>query len=143
MDGTALKRWRKQLRYTQEEAAKQLDVARATIQNWEYEVTALPSAIDFACQECMRRWKQRPDFGPVLLVYPNRPIWPQSDSPSLPLLHCEPYPDNEAAIQRALRLRLDQPFINPWILEEGESVVWNSPELLLECARRSRLTNAV
>ena len=112
MDGPALKMWRKQLRYTQEEAAKQLGVSRATIQNWEHEVTPLPGAIDFACQECVRRWRQRPDFGPVLLVYADSPVWPPpSDGLNcIPLLHCEPYPDNAAAIQRALRLRRDQDF---------------------------------
>ena len=137
MDGPALKTWRRQLRFTQEEAAKQLDVSRATIQNWEHEVTPLPGAIDFACQECARRWKQRPSFGPVLLVYPDSPIWPDSENPNcVPLLHCEPYPDNEAAIQRALLLRRDQPLLTPWILEEGDNVVWNSPELHLECTRR-------
>jgi DNA-binding XRE family transcriptional regulator len=134
MDGPALKIWRKQLRLTQDEAAKQLDVARATIQNWEHEVTPLPGAIDLACQECVRRWKQQPSFGPVLLVYPDGPIWPHTENSNrLPLLHCEPYPDNEAAIQRALRLT---PFVAPWILEEGESVVWNSLELQVECTKR-------
>jgi hypothetical protein len=60
-----------------------------------------------------------------------------ADQPdSIPVLYCEPYPDNEAAIQRALRLR-DQPnFANAWILEEDENVIWNSSELLLECHRR-------
>ena len=143
MDGRALKKWRKQLGYTQEEAAQQLGVVRSTIQNWEHEITSLPGAIDLACQECVRCWKQRPDFGPVLLVYTDGPIWPPSDqSDCLSLLYCEPYSDNEAAIQRALRLSDDQNFANAWILEEGENVIWNSPELLLECRRRS-IRNAV
>src|SRR5262249_6973994 len=76
MDGRALREWRKHLGFTQEEAAKHLDVTRATIQNWEYGITSLPGAIHFACQECVRRWKQRPDFGPVLLVYTDGLIWP-------------------------------------------------------------------
>ena len=134
MDGPTLKKWRKELRFTQEEAAKLLDVSRATIQNWEHEVTALPGAIDFACQQCVRRWKQRPDFGPVLLVYADSPGGPPSseghDFP--PLLHCEPYPNNEAAIQRVLQLRRGQNFVYLWILEEGEHVVWDGTELLLE-----------
>jgi transcriptional regulator with XRE-family HTH domain len=138
MDGRAFKKWRKQLDFSQEEAAKHLDVARSTIQNWEYEITPVPGAIDFACQECVRRWKQRPDFGPVLLVYTDGLIWAPADEPDcLPLLYCELYSDNEAAIQRTLRLR-DQPnFANAWILEEDENVVWNSSELLFECDRRS------
>jgi hypothetical protein len=52
-------------------------------------------------------------------------IWAPSDRPdSLPILYCEP--NNEAAIQRAVRLR-DQPhFANSWILGEDENVIWNS-----------------
>src|SRR6516162_3012352 len=104
MDGPALKNWRKQLGCTQDQAAKQLGVVRATIQNWEREFTSPPGAIDFACQECVRHWKQRPDFGPVLLVYPDAPIWPPFDQPDcFPLLYCEPYSNNEAAIQGALQ----------------------------------------
>jgi transcriptional regulator with XRE-family HTH domain len=143
MDRHAFRKWRKQLGFTQEEAAKHLDVARATIQNWEHGITPLPGAIDFVCQECVRRWKQRPDFGPVLLVYTDGLIWPPYDQPDcLPVLYCEPHSDNEAAIQRALRLRDDPNFANAWILEEGENVIWNSSELLLECQRRS-IRNAV
>src|SRR5262249_6973999 len=55
----------------------------------------------------------------------------------LPVLYCEPYSDNEAAIQRALRLRDEPNFASAWILEEGENVIWNSSELLLECQRRN------
>jgi transcriptional regulator with XRE-family HTH domain len=138
MNGATLRKWRKQLGFTQEEAAKHLDVSRATIQNWELEITAVPGAMDFACQECARRWKQRPDFGPVLLVYTEGLIWPPYDQPDyFPNLYCEPYPDNEAAIQRALRLSNKPNFANAWILEKGETVIWNSAELLLECTRRS------
>lgn len=139
MDGATLRKWRKQLRYTQEEAAKQLGVSRATIQNWEHELTALPGPIDFACQECVRRWKQRPDFGPVVLVYPDSPVWPpSSDSPRSPtLLHCEPYPNNGAAMQRVFRLRRDQNFVTAWILEEGENLVSSSAELLGECTKKN------
>jgi DNA-binding XRE family transcriptional regulator len=137
MDGSALKEWRKQLRFTQEEAGRELGVVRQTIQNWENKDTTLPLSIDLACQEFMRRWKRRPDFGPVLLVYGDNPMWPPTDRPhNLPVLHCEPYPHNEAAIRRALQLRDDENFFNPYILEEGDNVVWNCPELLLECDRR-------
>jgi transcriptional regulator with XRE-family HTH domain len=57
MDGRGFRKWRKQLGFSQEEAAKHFDVTRATIQNWEYEITSLPGAIDRACQECVRRLK--------------------------------------------------------------------------------------
>ena len=131
MDAGAFKKWRKHLSYTQEEAARHLGVVRSTIQHWEHKVTALPGAIDFACDECVRQWKQRPDFGPVLLVYTYAPIWPTSDAP--PVLHCEPHPDNDVAIQRLVQLRKEQSPANAWMLEEGNNVIWNDPELLLEC----------
>ena len=138
MNGNAFRKWRKQLGFTQEKAAKHLDVSRATIQNWEYGVTAVPGAMDFASQECARRWKQRPDFGPVVLVYTEGLIWPPYDKPDcLPTLYCERYPNNEAAIQRAVLLGNKPNLANAWILEERDTVIWNSSELLLECRRRS------
>jgi DNA-binding XRE family transcriptional regulator len=137
MDAGTFKNWRKQLCYTQEEAARHLGVVRSTIQHWEHEVTALPGAIDFACDECVCQWKQRPDLGPVLLVYTCESICRPSDGP--PLLHCEPHPDNDAAIQRLVHLRKEQSLANAWIFEEGNNVIWNGPELLRECGTRSTL----
>jgi DNA-binding XRE family transcriptional regulator len=75
MDMAEFLKWRKSLGYTQEEAGKKLGVSRATIQNWEKGVTRIPRAAELACLQVARRWKQRPEFGPVALVYTDGPVW--------------------------------------------------------------------
>jgi DNA-binding XRE family transcriptional regulator len=142
MDAAAFKSWRKDLRYTQDEAATELGVTRSTIHNWEHEATALPGAIDLACEELTRSWKQRLTFGPVLLVYTVDPIQPVvHDADHLPILHCEPLVDNEAAIRRVIQLRGASNVAGAWILAEGERIIWNNQELLLECETRGRTSN--
>jgi len=142
MDSVAFKSWRNHLRYTQSEAAKELGVTRSTIHNWEHEATALPGAIDLACEELTRSWKQRPTFGPVLLVYTADPIQPAARDPDhLPIFRCEPLVDNEGAIRRAIQLRRSSNVAGAWILAEGERIIWNNEELLLECETRGQALN--
>src|SRR5262245_21559862 len=81
MDARDLKKWRKRLSYNQFEAAKQLGVRRASIQNWEQELWPIPRVVELATHQIMRRWKQRREFGPVLLIYTEEPIWQQSQRP--------------------------------------------------------------
>jgi DNA-binding XRE family transcriptional regulator len=90
----------------------------------------VPVATELACCELTRRWKQRPEFGPVNLVYNN-----SGDSAPISQLHCETHPNNESAIREAVTL--SQKYINPMILE-GNAVLWTGGELLHECERRRR-----
>src|SRR5258708_1983631 len=69
MDMWDFLKWRRTLGYTQEEAADKLGVHRGTIQHWERGITRVPQAVDLACEELTRRWKQQPEFGRVNLVY--------------------------------------------------------------------------
>src|SRR6516225_9702371 len=75
MNPTDLKSWRKRLGLNQFEAAKKLGVGRASIQYWEQELWPIPRVIELACHQMMRRWKRRPEFGPVLLISMDDPIW--------------------------------------------------------------------
>jgi len=137
MDMAELLKWRKSLRYTQEEAGKKLGVSRATIQNWEKGVTRIPRAAELACLQVARRWKQRSEFGPVALVYTDGPIWQElQDSFCTVVLHCEFYSNNEAALQQAARFKQTPSIIYRFIMEENGGIVWNGPELLRECERR-------
>jgi transcriptional regulator with XRE-family HTH domain len=138
LDSWDLKKWRKKHGFNQFEAAEKLGINRGGFQNWEREVRPISKAVELACQEITRRWQQRPDFGPVILVYADGPILQQSDEPyCVELLRCDRYPNNEAAIEEARRLGRDPLHVNPFILAEDGAVIWESPELLDECNRRS------
>ena len=136
MNGIELKKWRKLLGYTQEQAANQFGVTRPTIQNWEYEITSVPVAVDLASRQLVRRWKQRPEFGPVALVYASAPLWPTQNSVDrLPTLFCGRYPDNNAAFLRVFELRTSSNFFNPLILDETNHIIWSGPQLMEECEK--------
>ena len=129
MDKLQLLRWRRTLSYTQDEAAEKLGVTRGTIVNWEGGITRIPLAVELACLELTRRWKQRPDFGPESLVYAVE----KASSRTLPL-QCALFSNNEAAIKEAIKLL--ENVIPPLIIEDGGGVVWSACELLRECERR-------
>ena len=138
MDSWDLKKWRKKHGFNQFEAAKKLGINRGGYQNWEREVRPISRAVELACQEITRLRQQRPDFGPVMLVFADCQILHESDEPyCVGLLRCDRHPNNEAAIEEARRFGLDPMFVNPFILAEDGSVIWDSPELLDECQRRN------
>jgi len=138
LDSWDLKKWRKKHGFNQFEAAKKLGINRGGFQNWEREVRPISKAVELACQEITRLCQQRPDFGPVILVCADGPILQQSDEPySVALRRCDLYPNNEAAIKEAGVLSLDPLLVNQFILAEDGSVIWEHPELLEECSRRT------
>jgi DNA-binding XRE family transcriptional regulator len=139
MDAGDLKRWRKRLGYDQFEAAKRLGVQRASIQNWEQELWPIPRVTELACHEIMRRWKQRSEFGPVLLVYTDELIWQESQGPyQVSILHSAVYRNNATAMRHVERMKNDPYFINPIVMETNGEIIWTTSELLQELARRSR-----
>ena len=139
MDKWDFLKWRRTLKYTQAEAGQKLGVNRGTIQNWERGVSPIPKSVELACQVLTREWKQRPEFGPVALVYADRPAWRKPDDPNrTALMHSEPCPNNDAAFHQALRLRETSNFNNAVIIEQDGGIVWTTPELLRECDRRTK-----
>ena len=148
MDPWDFKKWRRKLKYSQFEAAEELGLTRAAIQNWERETVPISEVVELACEELTLRWKQRPEFGPVTLIYADEQVWPGSDHSARKLfVQCELYANNEAALQRASRLKKTRnfinPFINPFIAAEDGEIVWAAPELLQECNRRSEEAKGV
>ena len=136
MNGPELKAWRKLLGLTQEEAAAEFGVTRPTIQNWEYGITSVPLSVDLASRQLLRRWKQRPEFGPVTLVYASAPLSPvlnASDRP--PTLFCRQCSDNNAAFHEVFELRNSSDVFNPLILDETNCVIWSGPKLLEQYER--------
>jgi DNA-binding XRE family transcriptional regulator len=74
MDLWDFKKWRQKLGYTQSVAAEKLGLSRGAVQYWESEIRPVPVAVELACQELLRLWKQRPEFGPVTLLYADGPV---------------------------------------------------------------------
>lgn len=127
--------------FNQFEAAEKLGINRGGFQNWEREVRPISRAVELACQEITRRWRQRSDFGPVFLVYTDGPILQKSNEVyCVALLRCERHPDNKTAIEEVRRSGSDPLLVNPLILAEDGSVIWDAPELLEECKKRNRVT---
>ena len=136
MNGLELKKWRTLLGYTQDQAANEFGVTRPTIQNWEYEITPVPVAVDLASRQILRRWKQGPEFGPVILVYASAPLSPTLNSVDRPpTLFCRRYPDNNAAFLRIFELRNSSSFFNPLILDDTNHIIWSGPQLMEECEK--------
>lgn len=137
MDVWEFKKWRKKIGYTQVEAGEKLGLGRAAVQLWENEIRPVPLAVELACQELWRHWKQRSEFGPVTLLYADDPIWQQVSAPDgVLLLQCERHANNESAINRAAWLKENMTLISPFIVEDDGNVVWSCPELLRECEAR-------
>jgi len=139
MDASDFLIWRKSLRYTQAEAAEKLGVSRATIQNWERAFTRVPIMTMLACRVLTRRWKKRPEFGPVALIYTDEALWLEPGYPTRAVfVQCESYASNEVAIRQTLRLGENLGFSNPFLIERDGGIVWTTRDLLRECKRRRR-----
>jgi hypothetical protein len=107
-----------------------LGLSRGAVQDWESEIRPAPLAVELACQELLRRWKQRPEFGPVTLLYAEGPMSRVDSLTSGDLvLRCEPHPDNESALGRVVRLRETVDLFMPLIVEGDGTVIWSSLEL--------------
>ena len=139
MDQWDLKKWRKKLGINQVAAGEMLGLSRGAVQDWESEIRPVPIAVELACQELLRRWKQRPEFGPVTLLYAEGPMSGLDSRPPGDLvLLCEPHPDNESALGRVVQLRETVKLFMPLIMEGDGTVIWSSLELQDECdARKS------
>ena len=138
MRGSELREWRKILGFTQEQAGKVLGVTRATIQNWEYESSSIPVAVQLACSVLMRRWKQRPEFGPVTVAYTGVPLSLAAQArvqAQDETLTCERYSSNRDAFSRLMDLKNSTAIFNPIILDDAGCAVWSGEALMKECGK--------
>ena len=137
MDLWDFKKWRRKLRYSQVEAGKKLGLSRGAVQIWEGEFRPVPVAVELACQELVRQWRQRPEFGAVTLLYADDPrSLDASSSSGTMVMRSERHPNNENALKSAARPRETvTPFI-AFILDDDGNVVWSGPELLREIDAR-------
>jgi DNA-binding XRE family transcriptional regulator len=134
MDQWDFKKWRKKLGINQVAAGEMLGLSRGAVQQWESEIRPVPRAVELACHELLRRWKQRPEFGPVTLLYADGPISQEDSLPGDdPVLRSEPHLDNESALARVVQLRDTVNLFMPFIVADDGTVAWSGPELLHEC----------
>ena len=139
MDQWDFKKWRKKLGVNQVEAGAMLGLSRGAIQSWEREITPVPRAVELACNELLRRWKQRPEFAPVFLLYADAPML-EADPPARGdlVLRCESHPNNKSALTRVLQLSETAKLFMPLILGSDGTVIWSGPELLQESESKKR-----
>lgn len=137
MDQWDFKKWRKKLGINQVVAGELLGLSRGAVQYWESDLRPVPRAVELACQELLRRWKQRPEYGPVF--YSDGPVSEVDYRPSGDLvLRCEPHPDNESALGGVVRLSETLNSFMPLIVDDDGTAIWAGPELLHECEQRKR-----
>lgn len=142
MDMWDFKKWRRKLKYTQSVAGEKLGLSRGAVQYWESEVRPVPVAVELACEELLRLSKQRPEFGPVTLLYTEYADDPisleNSASAGNILLRSERHPNNESALRSAARPKEVMTLFIAFIVEDDGNVVWSGPELLREIAARQK-----
>ena len=137
MDSWDLKKWRKKHGFNQFEAAKSLGINRGGYQNWEREIRPISRAVVLACDEITRLQWQRPEFGPVILMFTDGEIIQHAEEPyRVSIAHNECHPNNASAIAAACRLASNPLYGDPLIFAEDGSVIWESRELLDECRKR-------
>jgi DNA-binding XRE family transcriptional regulator len=139
LNGAQLKNWRKTLGYTQEEAAREFGVTRPTVQNWEYEITSIPFAVELASKNLLRRWKRRSEYGPVFLVHADAPLGEvQGATTEMPKLCCIKCTDNASAYQKASEFRWGIQAFNLLIIDEKNQIIWSGIDLLKELEKHRR-----
>ena len=137
MDQWEFLKWRRMLHLTQAEAGERLGVHRATIKNWERGCTPIPKIIELACPELTRRWRQRSEFGPVLLIYLERcgeNILGFSDP--IVALRCSQHATNDTALKSAVSLEKGARPL--FIIGITGDLIWNTEELGRVCEERKK-----
>ncbi len=132
--------WRKSLRLTQQSAANELGVSRATIQNWEKEVTSIPRMVQLACNVLRCHWRKRDDYGPVLLIHAGGALSLEDGRTNCEMpIHCELFANNGAALDRlaVTGKGCDSGFL----LARDGGIAHSGREILQEVKRRKRKMN--
>jgi transcriptional regulator with XRE-family HTH domain len=144
MDAWDFKKWRKKMGYSQVQAGAKLGLSRGAVQYWESEIRPVPLAVELAGQELLRRSRQRPEFGPVILLYAD---CSGSEMVSPPcgdlLLRCEPHPNNDNALNRLDRLRQTTNLFMSLVVDDNGTAIWSGRELFEECDVRRQTTRQI
>ncbi len=117
MTGSEFSQWRKRLGWTQQVAAAEFNRSRATIIEWESRDTDIPHEIAELCRWKERVWRQRPEFGPVTLVWTmGRPLSRDAYAPSpVPRIELQACKNNQQAFEVAIARRGSGDFCEPFV----------------------------
>ncbi|HEY5210950.1 MAG TPA: type II toxin-antitoxin system VapB family antitoxin [Stellaceae bacterium] len=142
MRSVELKEWRKKLGLTQEEAGRRFGVSRVTVQNWESGTSPIPVILASACDDEVRRWRRRPEYGPVILDYGDFSQGSSHDVRG----HVgqkvqEKFSHNDAALCRATELHGGLGFQDALIVDESGNIIWDLLGLRAEISRRRAANN--
>jgi hypothetical protein len=137
-----LKEWRKKLGFTQEEAGRRFGVSRVTVQNWESGTSTIPMVLASACDDEVRRWRRRPEYGPVVLEYGDFSQGSRHGVRGHVGQHTQEFfADNEAALRRAAELSGGPGFQGALIVDKAANIVWDLLGLRAEIERRRAAKN--
>lgn len=131
MDSEDFSKWRKRVGLTQDGVAERLKVSRSTVQNWASGATPISHVAEQVLGTLEHRLLQENGgLGPVTLTYADGPMWLDARAPRrMAMLQMEPFRTNSAALGRVLELWGSQSFHVPFIVLEGDEMLWNSVEL--------------
>lgn len=148
MTGANLREKRLRFGLSQAELADMLYTSRSAVMAMEASPDPLSPAVMTAFNHLVeRRWWQRPNQGPVTLVYSDRPMSLGEGNYRLPIMQCEPFPTNAEAVARVCELfrrgtdERGNGFFNPFVsAEAGRRVVfgWGELEQAYERHRRGK-----
>ncbi len=132
MIGKEFRQRREKVELSQADVAVLLKLSRSTVMAMEASDNPVSPSIAVAMEHWFeRRWRQRPLFGPVTLVYSDGPMFIGQGNYRVPMMQCEPFGTNAEAVARVCELyNRGAKFFNPLINSDGgHRIVLNSMEI--------------
>lgn len=134
MNPEHFKKWRTDLKLTQDDASKLIGLSRYTIQNWESAKTPIPFYVADLISIVGRTIKKKRNDFPVLLAYFDSDFWVRPGH-DLARVTVEKFPSNSAMLRRVHELiKTNAAFFNASVIEQDnpENDIWNHNELEVE-----------
>jgi hypothetical protein len=135
--------WREKLNFSQQQAADALGISLGSVGLYERgsrrednRAVEIPKPVEYACERVTRLWKQRPEFGPVSLVYADGPMGqPVNGRSRPPMMQVKQFVSNREAITHVRALMKSQNCYSPFISDQ-EGTIWTAIELRMECGEK-------
>lgn len=132
MTSDDFRKWRTDLKLTQEETGKRFGLSRYTIQNWENGTTQIPSYVPRLIYSFGREIKQQRNDFPVKLFYYTDTDFLLMQKGGLPLLKIEDFPNNTTMLRRVHEIiRSGSGLFLASVVEKEniKNIIWTQHEL--------------